>query len=61
MVHVGGGRFRQGEGTPPYARVLSGVVGRPALWPPWPFAAMGGCAGGMNSSPTDRIVKRIWR
>lgn len=42
MVHVGGGRFRRGEGTPPYARVLSGVVGLPALWPPWPFAAVGG-------------------
>ena len=51
MVHVGGGRFRRGEGTPPYARVLSGVVGRPALWPPWPFAAVGGCPGGMNPSP----------
>ena len=47
MVHVGGGRFRQGEGTPPYARVLSGVVGRPALWPPRPFAAVGGCAGAL--------------
>ena len=29
-----GGRFRRGVGTPPYARILSGAVGRPALWPP---------------------------
>ena len=32
---------------------LSGAVGRPALWPPWPFAAAEKCPGGMNPSPTD--------
>ena len=26
---------------------LSGVVGRPALWPPWSFAAEGKCPGGI--------------
>ena len=26
---------------------------KPFLGPPWPFAAVGGCPGGMNSSPTD--------
>ena len=36
-----GGRFRRGVGTPPYARILSGAVGRPALWPP-PKACGGG-------------------
>ena len=29
-----GGRFRRSVGTPPYARILSEAVGRPALWPP---------------------------
>ena len=28
-----GGRFWRGEGTTPYARILSRTVGRPALWP----------------------------
>ena len=32
---------RRGEDTPPYARILSGAVGRPALWPPWSLAAAG--------------------
>ena len=48
-----GGRFRRGEDTPPYAWILSGAVGRPALWPPWRLAAAGSCPGGMNPSLTN--------
>ena len=48
-----GGKFRRGVGTPPYAQILSGAVGRPALWPPWRLAAAGSCLGGMNPSPTN--------
>ena len=40
-MHVGGGRFRRGEGIPPYARVLSG--GRRAASP---LAAVAVCGGG---------------
>ncbi len=40
MVHVGGGGFRRGEGTPPYARVWWGC--RAAS----PLAAVAVCGGG---------------
>ena len=41
MVHVGGGRFRRGEGTPPYAWVFK--QGRRAASP---LAAVAVCGGG---------------
>ena len=40
---VGGGVLdapRRGQDFP-YARIFKWGVGRPALWPPWPFAAAG--------------------
>ena len=43
------GRFRRGVGTPPYARILNGAVGRPALWPP-PKACGGGKLPGRDES-----------
>ena len=54
-----GGRFRRGVGTPPYARILSGAVGRPALWPPWRLAAAGS-AGRDESLPYELTVRGIW-
>ena len=54
------GRFRRGVGTPPYARILSGAVGRPALWPPWRLAAAGS-AGRDESLPYELTTKGIWR
>ena len=56
-----GGRFRRGEDTPPYAWILSGAVGRPALWPPWRLAAAVSCPGGMNPSPTNQPKKGVRR
>ena len=41
-----GGKVRRGEGTPPYARILSGAVGRPALWPPPKACGSGKCREG---------------
>ena len=55
-----GGRFRRGVGTPPYARILSGVVGRTALWPPWRLAAAGS-AGRDESLPYELTARGIWR
>ena len=55
-----GGRFRRGEGTPPYARILGGAVGRPALWPPWRLAAAGS-TGRDESLPYELTATGIWR
>ena len=42
----------------PTHRFLSGVVGRPALWPPWPFAAAGSCGPGMPGPYRAAMGKR---
>ena len=56
-----GGRFRWGVGTPPYARILSGAVGWPALWPP-PKACGGGKLPGRDESfPYELTATGIWR
>ena len=36
----------------------SEVVGRPALWPPWPFAAAGSCGPGMPGPYRAAMGKR---
>ena len=52
-----GGRFRRGVGTPPYARILSGAVGRPALWPP-PKTCGGGKLPGRDESLPYELTAR---
>ena len=59
---VGGGvpdAPQWGAGFSPAHGFLSGVVGRPALWPPWPFAAAGKYPGGMNPSPMDEPLTAV--
>ena len=56
-----GGRFRRGEGTPPYARTFK--WGRRAASP---LAAVEACGGGKlpgrdESLPYEWSVKGIWR
>ena len=56
-----GGRFRRGEGTPPYARVFK--RGRRAASPLAAVAVCDGgkCPGGMNPSPTNQPKKGVRR